>query len=153
MGRPSAQNARECGASGDLPGFRNWQNDEHVAELGTLWKVKVTTIPHYSPPTHAMQMFRYAERYAADTLIYYHHTNAPVIGTPPSPAPNARQRARPAAEAIARTLRFENHVRRSSHQVVAQPGRFSVSRLQFVLGRLGRLERLGATSAAAGRRQ
>jgi anaerobic selenocysteine-containing dehydrogenase len=32
-GQPTAQNTRECGADGDLPGFRNWDNDEHVAEL------------------------------------------------------------------------------------------------------------------------
>src|SRR4051794_6203161 len=27
-GQPTAQNTRECGANGDLPGFRNWANDE-----------------------------------------------------------------------------------------------------------------------------
>ncbi|OSC50896.1 hypothetical protein B5181_39865, partial [Streptomyces sp. 4F] len=32
-GQPTAQNTRECGANGDLPGFRNWQNDSHVADL------------------------------------------------------------------------------------------------------------------------
>ncbi|MFI5688348.1 molybdopterin oxidoreductase family protein [Streptomyces sp. NPDC051636] len=61
-GQPTAQNTRECGADGDLPGFRNWQNDEHVAELAGLWNVSPQTIPHYAPPTHAMQMFRYAEQ-------------------------------------------------------------------------------------------
>ena len=25
-GQPTAQNNRECGADGDLPGFRNWEN-------------------------------------------------------------------------------------------------------------------------------
>ena len=29
-GQPTAQNTRECGADGDLPGFRNWANDEHI---------------------------------------------------------------------------------------------------------------------------
>lgn len=61
-GQPSAENARECGADGDLPGFRNWQNDSHVAELAELWNVPPERIPHYAPPTHAMQMFRYAEQ-------------------------------------------------------------------------------------------
>ncbi|MDG9717282.1 nitrate reductase [Streptomyces sp. DH24] len=61
-GQPSAQNTRECGANGDLPGFRNWQNDAHVAELAEVWNVEPETIPHYGPPTHAMQMFRYAEQ-------------------------------------------------------------------------------------------
>jgi anaerobic selenocysteine-containing dehydrogenase len=29
-GQPTAQNTRETGANGDLPGFRNWANDAHV---------------------------------------------------------------------------------------------------------------------------
>ena len=61
-GQPTAQNTRECGADGDLPGFRNWQNDQHVAELAELWNVEPQQIPHYGPPTHAMQMMRYAEQ-------------------------------------------------------------------------------------------
>jgi anaerobic selenocysteine-containing dehydrogenase len=60
-GQPTAQNTRECGANGDLPGFRNWQNDDHVAELAEVWNVEPSSIPHYGPPTHAMQIFRYAE--------------------------------------------------------------------------------------------
>lgn len=28
-GQPTAQNTRECGADGDLPGFRNWDNPSH----------------------------------------------------------------------------------------------------------------------------
>ncbi|WP_411148097.1 molybdopterin oxidoreductase family protein [Streptomyces sp. A30] len=61
-GQPSAQNTRECGADGDLPGFRNWQNDQHVADLARVWNVTPERIPHYAPPTHAMQIFRYAEQ-------------------------------------------------------------------------------------------
>jgi len=60
-GQPTAQNTRECGADGDLPAFRNWANDEHVQDLARVWNVDPMDIPHYSPPTHAMQMFRYAE--------------------------------------------------------------------------------------------
>jgi anaerobic selenocysteine-containing dehydrogenase len=60
-GQPTAQNTRETGANGDLPGFRNFANDEHVADLARVWNVEVDKIPHYGPPTHAMQMFRYAE--------------------------------------------------------------------------------------------
>jgi anaerobic selenocysteine-containing dehydrogenase len=60
-GQPTAQNTRETGANGDLPGFRNWANDAHVADLGRVWNVEPSKIPHYGPPTHAMQMFRYAE--------------------------------------------------------------------------------------------
>jgi anaerobic selenocysteine-containing dehydrogenase len=60
-GQPTAENTRECGADGDLTGFRNWANDAHVAELARLWNLDVTQIPHYAPPTHLMQMLRYAE--------------------------------------------------------------------------------------------
>ena len=60
-GQPTAENTRECGANGDLPGFRNWQNDAHVHELAEIWNVAPEQIPHYGPPTHAMQIFRYAE--------------------------------------------------------------------------------------------
>jgi anaerobic selenocysteine-containing dehydrogenase len=61
-GQPTAENTRECGADGDLAGFRNWSNDVHVDELANLWNIPAHQIPHYAPPTHAMQMFRYAEQ-------------------------------------------------------------------------------------------
>lgn len=60
-GQPTAQNNRECGADGDLPGFRNWDNPTHVQQLADLWNVDVMTVPHWAPPTHAMQIMRYAE--------------------------------------------------------------------------------------------
>ena len=61
-GQPTAQNTRECGANGDLPGFRNWENPKHIEQLAELWNVDKLQIPHYGPPTHAMQIFRYAEQ-------------------------------------------------------------------------------------------
>jgi ferredoxin-nitrate reductase len=61
-GQPTAQNTRETGCNGDLPGFRNWQNDAHVAELARLWNVEPLQVPHWGPPTHAMEIFRYAEQ-------------------------------------------------------------------------------------------
>lgn len=60
-GQPTAQNTRECGADGDLPGFRNWNNPNHVADLAQVWNVEPEMIPSYSAPTHLMQMLRYAE--------------------------------------------------------------------------------------------
>ncbi len=60
-GQPTAENTREAGADGSLPGYRNWQNDSHVRDLAELWNVDVLQIPHWGPPTHAMQMFRYIE--------------------------------------------------------------------------------------------
>ncbi len=67
-GQPTAQNNRECGADGDLSGFRNWANPQHVAELARLWNVDADVIPHWAPPTHAMQIFRYAEQGSIDFL-------------------------------------------------------------------------------------
>ncbi len=61
-GQPSAQNTRETGANGDMPAFRNWDNEEHIQELADLWNVDFMKIPHWAPPTHAMQIFRYAEQ-------------------------------------------------------------------------------------------
>jgi anaerobic selenocysteine-containing dehydrogenase len=61
-GQPTAQNTRETGCDGDLSGFRNWQNPKHVEQLAELWNVDPLTIPHWGPPTHAMQIFRYAEK-------------------------------------------------------------------------------------------
>lgn len=55
-GQPTAQNTRETGADGDLPAFRNWDNKEHVQELAELWNVDLMKIPHWAPPTHAMQI-------------------------------------------------------------------------------------------------
>jgi anaerobic selenocysteine-containing dehydrogenase len=40
-GQPTAENTRECGADGNLPGFRNWENDEHVADLARVWNVEL----------------------------------------------------------------------------------------------------------------
>jgi ferredoxin-nitrate reductase len=60
-GQPTAQNTRETGADGDFVGMRNWQNPEHVAELARLWNVEEPHIPSWAPPTHVMQIFRYAE--------------------------------------------------------------------------------------------
>ena len=79
-GQPTAQNTRECGANGDLPGFRNWQNEKHVAELARLWNVEPSTIPHYAPPTHAMQIFRYAEQ-GSLRMLWISGTN-PAVSLP-----------------------------------------------------------------------
>ncbi len=79
-GQPTAQNTRECGADGDLPGFRNWENDAHVADLAKVWNVDPATIPHYAPPTHAMQMFRYAEQ-GSLRMLWISGTN-PAVSLP-----------------------------------------------------------------------
>jgi len=79
-GQPTAQNTRECGANGDLPGFRNWDNVEHVEELAELWNVERMKIPHWAPPTHAMQIWRYAEQ-GSIKLLWISATN-PAVSLP-----------------------------------------------------------------------
>jgi ferredoxin-nitrate reductase len=79
-GQPTAQNTRETGADGDLPGMRNWQNPDHIRELADLWNVDEMTIPHWAPPTHAMQIFRYAEQ-GSIRLLWISATN-PVVSLP-----------------------------------------------------------------------
>ena len=81
-GQPTAQNNRECGADGDLPGFRNWDNAAHVQELATLWNVDTATIPHWAPPTDVMTMFGYAEEGSLG-LLWISATN-PAVSMPES---------------------------------------------------------------------
>jgi len=81
-GQPTAQNNRECGADGDLPGFRNWGNPTHVQELADLWNVDPAVIPHWAPPTNAMEIFRYAEE-GTIGLLWISATN-PAVSMPQS---------------------------------------------------------------------
>jgi anaerobic selenocysteine-containing dehydrogenase len=61
-GQPTAQNTRETGCDGAFSGFRNWANPEHIRTLAKLWNVEPSVIPHWAPPTHAMQILRFAEQ-------------------------------------------------------------------------------------------
>jgi anaerobic selenocysteine-containing dehydrogenase len=79
-GQPTAENTREAGADGDLPGFRNWANEDHVADLARIWNIEPMDIPHYSPPTHVMQMMRYAEE-GSIRLLWVQATN-PAVSLP-----------------------------------------------------------------------
>jgi anaerobic selenocysteine-containing dehydrogenase len=79
-GQPTGENTRECGANGDLPGFRNWENDEHVQQLAEVWNLEPLDIPHYAPPTHLMQMLRYVED-GSIRFLYVTATN-PAVSLP-----------------------------------------------------------------------
>ncbi len=59
-GQPTAENTRETGCDGNLTGFRNWHNPDHVADLARHWNVETDTIPHWSLPTHALKLFHEA---------------------------------------------------------------------------------------------
>lgn len=82
-GQPTAQNTRECGADGDLPGFRNWDNPAHIEELAKIWNVSPNVIPHWAPPTHAMQIFRYCET-GSIRMLWISATN-PAVSLPDLP--------------------------------------------------------------------
>jgi anaerobic selenocysteine-containing dehydrogenase len=82
-GQPTAQNNRECGADGDLPGFRNWENEDHIKDLARLWNVDPGIIPHWAPPTHALQIFRYAEQGSIE-FLWVSATN-PAVSMPELP--------------------------------------------------------------------
>lgn len=79
-GQPTSQNTRETGADGDMAGFRNWNNKDHVAELARIWDVEPDTIPHWSPATHAMAMMRYAEE-GSIRMLWVQATN-PLVSMP-----------------------------------------------------------------------
>jgi ferredoxin-nitrate reductase len=79
-GQPTSQNTRECGADGDLPAFRNWGNPEHIQQLADLWNVHPDQIPHWSPPTHAMQIWRYCET-GSIKMLWISGTN-PLVSMP-----------------------------------------------------------------------
>ena len=79
-GQPSAENTRECGADGDLSGFRNWANEAHVDDLARHWNLDPLQIPHMTPPTHAMQIFRNAEQ-GSIRLLWITGTN-PAVSLP-----------------------------------------------------------------------
>ncbi len=67
-GQPTSQNTQECGAATALSGARNWQNPAHLQQLGRLWNVDPETIPHAHEPTHAMEIFRFAEQGTIEML-------------------------------------------------------------------------------------
>ena len=79
-GQPTAQNTRECGADGDLPGFRNWANPAHLDELARLWNVERSKLDHSGPPTHAMKIFELAEKGDLE-LLWISGTN-PAVSLP-----------------------------------------------------------------------
>ena len=60
--------------------MRNWDNPAHIRELAELWNVDAMTIPHWAPPTHAMQIFRYAEQGSIE-LLWITATN-PAVSLP-----------------------------------------------------------------------
>ncbi|MDB5631119.1 MAG: molybdopterin oxidoreductase, partial [Tardiphaga sp.] len=82
-GQPTAQNNRECGADCDLPGFRNWDNPQHIQDLADIWNVDTAIIPHWAPPTHALEIFHHAEK-GSIKMLWISATN-PAVSMPNLP--------------------------------------------------------------------
>lgn len=79
-GQPTSQNTRECGAEAELPGFRNRENPQHIAELARLWNVDPAIIPKKSPAPHIMQMLDEMER-GSIKMLWISCTN-PAVSLP-----------------------------------------------------------------------
>ncbi len=58
----------------------NWNNPQHVEKLARLWNVDPAVIPHWAPPTHAMQIFRFAEE-GSIRMLWISGTN-PAVSLP-----------------------------------------------------------------------
>ena len=80
-GQPTAQNTRETGADGDLAGLPQLgQPGAHRASSPSCGTSTRSLIPHWAPPTHAMQIFRYAEQGSIE-LLWISATN-PAVSLP-----------------------------------------------------------------------
>ena len=79
-GQPTAQNTRECGANGDLPGFRNWANASPCRRAGPAVEREPRQIPHYgaADPRHADLPLR---RAGLDRMLWISGTN-PAVSLP-----------------------------------------------------------------------
>ena len=56
---------------------------KHIEELARLWNVSADIIPHWAPPTHAMQIFRYCEQ-GSIQMLWISATN-PAVSLPDLP--------------------------------------------------------------------
>src|SRR5918995_4626611 len=57
-GQPTAQNTRECGANGDLAGFPNYANPQHVQELAEQGDISLLWISATNPAVSLPQLPR-----------------------------------------------------------------------------------------------
>ena len=67
-GQPTAQNTRETGCNGDCRASATGRTRSMWPSSRALWNVEPAQIPHWGPPTHAMEIFRYAEQGSIEFL-------------------------------------------------------------------------------------
>jgi len=82
-GQPTAQNNREAGCDGEYPGFRNFQNPNQMDELARLWNIEPIHVPHWSQPTHIMNLLNYIEQ-GTVKMLWISGTN-PLVSLPNLP--------------------------------------------------------------------
>lgn len=82
-GQPTAQNNREVGCDGEYPGFRNYNNPSHMAELADLWNIEYGKLPHWNQPTHIENMLKYMATGSIE-MLWISGTN-PLVSLPNLP--------------------------------------------------------------------
>lgn len=82
-GQPTAQNNREAGCDGEYPGFRNFQNPQHMREIAELWNLEYEKVPHWNEPTHVENMLSFIEQGSME-MFWISGTN-PLVSLPNLP--------------------------------------------------------------------
>ncbi len=82
-GQPAGPNVHETGCAGSFPGYRNWANPKHIAELAQLWHVEPQAIPGWGPPTPILQILRYIDE-GSIKMLWVTGTN-PAVSLPNLP--------------------------------------------------------------------
>ncbi|KAK0751296.1 hypothetical protein B0T18DRAFT_387442 [Schizothecium vesticola] len=67
----------------EYPGSRNHQNPEHMAELAWLWNIDLVQFPHWSQPTHVMNLLSYIKQ-GTVRMLWISGTN-PLVSLPNLP--------------------------------------------------------------------
>ncbi|CEL10262.1 Putative Nitrate reductase [Aspergillus calidoustus] len=79
-GQPTAQNNRETGCDGEYPGFRNFQNPNHMKEIADIWNIDYAHVPHWNQPTHIQNMLNYIE--AGSIEMFWVSGTNPLVSLP-----------------------------------------------------------------------
>ncbi|KAL4900417.1 hypothetical protein BDW74DRAFT_188265 [Aspergillus multicolor] len=79
-GQPTAQNNRETGCDGEYPGFRNFQNPNHMKEIADIWNIDYLQVPHWNQPTHIQNMLNFIESGSIE-MFWVSGTN-PLVSLP-----------------------------------------------------------------------
>lgn len=79
-GQPTAQNNRETGCDGEYPGFRNFQNPNHMQEIADIWNIDLAHVPHWNQPTHIQNMLNFVA--AGSIEMFWVSGTNPLVSLP-----------------------------------------------------------------------